>query len=89
MKTELIQIIESELNSNLFPNESNGEFIQRIVHIYLTLVRHQKGYTTLCLLKDVVEEIEFEAMEIFRVKTYGHFNIASYRRSKGQSRNFN
>lgn len=89
MKTEIAKIIEAELNSHLFPNESNSDFIQRVCRIYMTTVHLQKGYTTQALLKDVMEEIEFEAMEIFRIKTYGHYNLASYRRSRNQSRQFN
>jgi hypothetical protein len=79
MKTEISIIIEAELNSHLYPNESSTDFIQRVCQIYLCQLRQQKGFTTPDLLKEVMEEVEIEAMDIFRMKTYGHYNLASYR----------
>ena len=89
MKTELAKIIDAELNSYTYPNESNSDFIKRVCKIYLTFIQQQKRYTAQALLEGVVEEIEFEAIEIFRVKTYGHYNLASYRRSRNQLRQCN
>lgn len=89
MKTELAKIIEAELNSPQFLNETNNEFVERVCLIYMNTMQRQKGYITPCLLNDVFEEIKFEAIEVFRIKTYGHYSLASYRRSRNQLRQCN
>jgi len=89
MKTEIAKIIDAELNSLTSWNETNTDFIRRVCQIYMDMVHTKKGYTTPSLLKEVLEEVEIEAVEIFRVKTYGHYNLASYRRSRANARQCN
>ncbi|MFZ3229782.1 MAG: hypothetical protein WA160_06230 [Pseudobdellovibrio sp.] len=81
MKTEIVKIIDAELKSHLCSKETDEEFIDRVCRIYLTLVYGQKGFATSEFFPEVLEEVEFEATEVFRIKIYGHFNLASYRLS--------
>jgi len=81
MKTWIADIIDEELLPQRKTNESNAEFIQRICSICLIELENEKRFSPMGFGESVIDEIEEEVKEVFRIKTYGHYNIESYRLS--------
>ncbi len=80
MKTLISQLIDEEILAQNISNETSFEFIQRICSLCLDEIETQKGYSPLGFGDDVVDEIEQEVTELFRIKTYGFYNLAEYRK---------
>lgn len=79
IKSCVVELIDEEILSPLYPNETNEEFIERICELCLDEIEAKKGFAPMGFGTDVVGEIELEATEVFRAKTYGHYNLAAYR----------
>lgn len=86
MKTNIAELIDEELLSDLYLNETNEQFIARICDLCLDEIEQNKGFAPSGFGKDVVEEIELEVTEIFRMKTYGYYNLLDYRKSQLKKR---
>ncbi len=80
MKSWIADIVDEELLSHLYLRETNSEFIERVCSICLDEIECRRGYSPTGYGADVIEEIENQVTEIFRVKIYGHFNIQEYRK---------
>lgn len=59
--------------------ENTTEFIRRVVSLH-TLQLQKSGNIPAEFLEDVVAEVEAEAIEIYRKKTYGFLTLEEYRR---------
>lgn len=86
MKSWIAELIEEEILSNQHLHETNAEFIERICGMCLDEIESNKGFAPTGFGDDVVEEIEQEVTEIFKMKTYGHFNLQAYRKSQLKKR---
>ncbi len=77
----LIKIVEAQLKETSNIRENTGEFISKVVHLYKLHIC-KDGIIPLEYLDDVLSDIEHEAVEIFRKKTYGFLTLEEYRRHK-------
>jgi hypothetical protein len=82
MKTWIADLIDEELLSPIISHETNAEFIERVCGLCLDEIESKKGFSPLGFGDAVIEEIEAEVTEIFRIKTYGFYNLAMYRQYK-------
>ncbi len=79
MKTWIADLIDEELLSPTISHETNAEFIDRICSLCLDEIEIKKGYSPQGFGASVIEEIEAEVTEVFRMKTYGFYNLSMYR----------
>ena len=79
MKSQIAKIIEDELFADSPQEETSYEFIDRVCYLYLTKIESEKVYSIPQLAESVIEEIQEEALSVFRTKTYGYYNLAHYR----------
>jgi hypothetical protein len=86
MKTLISTIIDEELLPVHINSETNFEFIQRICTLCLDEIESQKGYSPQGFGDDVINEIELAVTEVFKMKTYGFYNLSSYRKEKLKKR---
>ncbi len=86
MKSWIAEIIDEELLSHLYLHETNAEFIERICSLCLDEIESRKGFSPKGFGDDVIAEIEDQVVEIFRVKTYGHYNLQSFRKTNLKKR---
>lgn len=77
----LIKIVESQLQNVSNLKEKTPDFIRKVVHLY-TVQLTKAGTIPLVFLDEVLTEIEEEAIEIYRKKTYGFLTLEEYRRHK-------
>jgi len=81
MKLLIAQIIEEEIQNSLFQTETTSEFIERIHHQLMQEFNHLKNYAPLEISGEIKEEIIFAVTEVYRMKTYGYYDLHSYKRS--------
>lgn len=75
----LIQLIMTQLQDSSKPNEKSADFIRKIVNIYaLHLLKN--GDIPTFFMKEIISDIEIEAIEIYRKKTYGYLSLEEYRK---------
>lgn len=79
MKSCIAELIDEEILSHLHQHETNDEFIERICGLCLDEIYSNKGFAPKGYGADVIEEIELQVTEVFRMKTYGYYNIQEYR----------
>lgn len=77
----LIKIVETQLQEFSNLKEKTPDFIRKVVHLY-ALQLTKSGTIPLGFLDDVLTDIEEEAIEIYRKKTYGFLTLEEYRRHK-------
>ncbi len=89
MKTDmLIQLVETKLKETSNMREKSQDFIRKVVNLY-TLQLMQRGSIPMDFVEDVISDIESEAVEIYRKKTYGYLTLEEYRRHKFRQINDN
>lgn len=79
MKIMILQIIEEEIKSTHNISETADQFVERVTQLFVEEFRHLKMYAPLGLDVDVVEEVQQEVLDLYRIKTYGHYSLQSYR----------
>jgi hypothetical protein len=79
MKSCIAELIDEEILSHLHQHETNEQFIDRICQLCIDEIHHNKGFAPKGFGADVVDEIELEVTEVFRMKTYGYYNLQDYR----------
>ncbi len=84
----LIKIVETQLKETSNMKEKTPDFIRKVVHLY-TLQLMKSGNIPLGFLDDVISDIENEAIEIYRKKTYGYLTLEDYRRHKFRQKDDN
>ncbi|MBY0555333.1 hypothetical protein K2P97_12445 [bacterium] len=80
MKSWIADIVDEELLSQMYLHESNSDFIERVCSLCLDEIESRRGYAPAGYGADVIEEIENQVTEIFRVKIYGFYNLQEYRK---------
>ena len=86
MKTLISHLIEEELLPSHLVIETNIEFIQRICAMCLDELELNKAYSPIGFGEDVVNEIELAVAEVFTMKTYGFYNLNTYRKEQLKKR---
>ncbi|WP_413944203.1 DNA-dependent DNA polymerase [Bdellovibrio sp. HCB-162] len=84
----LIKIVETQLKETSNMKEKTPDFIRKVVHLY-TLQLMRNGSIPLEFMDDVLTDIETEAVEIYRKKTYGFLTLEEYRRHKFRQKDDN
>lgn len=77
----LIQIIEEEIKATHNLSETADQFVERVTQLFVEEFQHLKMYAPLGLDVEVIEEVQQEALDLYRIKTYGHYSLQSYRLS--------
>lgn len=76
----LYAFFEQRLYSSDFEDETQEEFIFRVVENYVeSLIK--KAHIPLNYLTRLQEDLEEEVQEMLQIKTYGHFSLQEFRRS--------
>lgn len=86
MKSLIVDIIEEELLPANIVQESNIEFIQRVCALCLDELEIKKAFSPIGFGEDVVNEIELAVTEVFKMKTYGFYNLNTYRQAQLKKR---
>ncbi len=81
MKLLIAQIIEEEIQNSLFPAETAVEFIERVHRQLMEEFNHLQNYAPLEISGEIKEEIISAVTEVYRMKTYGFYDLPSYKRS--------
>lgn len=81
------QIIEEEIKSTHNLSETADQFIERVTQLFVEEFHHLKKYAPLGLYVEVIEEVQQEVLNMYRVKTYGHYSLQSYRLALLQKNN--
>ena len=84
----LLKIVETQLQETSNMKENSSDFIRKVVHLY-TLRLFQAGTIPMDFVQDILEDIETDAIEIFRKKTYGYLTLEEYQRHKFRQKNDN
>lgn len=81
MKKMILQIIEEEIKSTHNLSETADQFVERVTQLFVEEFQHLKMYAPLGLDVEVIEEVQQEVLDLYRIKTYGHYSLQSYRLS--------
>ncbi|QDK46416.1 DNA-dependent DNA polymerase [Bdellovibrio sp. HCB185ZH] len=77
----LLKIVETQLQETKYMREKTSDFINRVVQLY-TLQLMGQGNIPLDYMEEVLADVEAEAIEMYRKKTYGFLTLEEYRRHK-------
>jgi len=77
-KDLLFQILKSALADHSNLHESGGELIQKAARQYLDDLQ-KVGFVPAYALEDVIEDLEIEAVDMYRKLTYGHYDLKEFR----------
>ena len=80
-KDALVTLVETQLQETRNMREKTSDFINRVVQLY-TLQLMGQGNIPIDFMEEVLEDVEAEAIEIYRKKTYGFLTLEEYRRHK-------
>ena len=67
----------------LVEDETIEEFMARVVTSYMGHLRSNGTVILASHVSTIETDLREEVLEMYRKKTYGHFNLASYRRANG------
>ena len=81
MRHLISQLMDEEMLNSLFKTETTAEFIERIHMHLMDEMNHLHQYAPLVFTEEIKEEIIKEVTEIYRIKTYGYYNIQDYKKS--------
>lgn len=81
MKKMILQIIEEEIKSTHNLSETADQFVERVTQLFVDEFQHLKMYAPLGLDVEVIEEVQQEVLDLYRIKTYGYYSLQSYRLS--------
>lgn len=76
----LYTLFEQHLFNALVENETSDEFLNRVVGEYIKLLS-SRGIITREHRAMIEEDLKEEVLEMLRKKTYGHFNLAAFRKA--------
>lgn len=81
MKKMILQIIEEEIKSTHNLSETADQFVERVTQLFVDEFQHLKMYAPLGLDVEVIEEVQQEVLDLYRIKTYGYYSLQTYRLS--------
>ena len=76
----LYTLFEQHLFNALVENETSDEFLARVVQEYVKLLT-VRGMMTREHKTQIEADLREEVLEMLRKKTYGHFNLATFRKA--------
>ncbi len=75
----LFSIFDQQLQNSLLGEDTEGMLVSRVVENYITALKTQ-GFIPPKFLKMLEDDLKEEVLEMYRKKTYGHLELASYRK---------
>ncbi len=75
----LLSIFEQQLQISLVGEDTEAVLITRVVESYILALKTQ-GFIPPKFIKILEEDLKEEVQEMYRKKTYGHMELASYRK---------
>lgn len=75
---QLIILLKEALHDDSRPHEDGGELVHRVVQVYIESLL-KKGFVPAFAVHEMIEDIEIEAVNIYRKLTYGHFDLKEFR----------
>lgn len=81
MRHLISQLMDEEFLNSLYKAETGSEFIQRIHDQLMDEMKHLQSYAPMAFTSEIKEEIIKEVTDIYRVKTYGFYNLQDYKKS--------
>ncbi len=79
----LFSIFEQQLQNSLVGDDTGDLLINRVVEHYIVALKTQ-GFIPPKFLKTLEEDLKEEVLEMYRKKTYGHMELASYRKKNSK-----
>lgn len=79
----LYAIFEQHLYTALVEEETTDEFLVRVVTDYVGRLLSGGTVIPASVRADLETDLREEVLEMLRKKTYGHFNLASFRKANG------
>ena len=79
MKSQIAKIMDVELLTPRLQSETSQELIQRVCFLYVAELERSNSFSIPQFEASVIEEIEQEVIEVYRIKTYGFLSLAHYR----------
>ncbi len=76
----LYSIFEQHLMNALIEEETTEDFVTRVARDYLGRIG-QRGSIPTSFVESIETDLKDEVLEMLRKRTYGHFNLDSYRRT--------
>lgn len=83
MRDPLYVIFEKHLMTALVEDETLEEFLDCVVMKYMGHLRTNETVIPVSHVSTIETDLREEVLEMVRKKTYGHYNLASYRRANG------
>ena len=83
MKSMIANLIDEEILNSHFILESDTNFMKRICHHIFQEMSYLKKLAPSEHHQEILEEIENQVLEVFKVKTYGYLNLRHYRKIHG------
>lgn len=84
MNSFISNLIDEELYSTYFLFESTQEFIERLTNIVMQEFKIHHTYVNTVEQVNLAEELRLEisldVLRYLRIKTYGHYDLQSFRR---------
>jgi hypothetical protein len=78
---ELYIIFENQLFTAIVEEESNDEFIARVVNEYANRLS-RRGVIPLSHRESILADLHDEVLTMLRKRTYGHYNLAAFRKAQ-------
>jgi hypothetical protein len=85
MRNLISQLMDEELLNSLHISETTSEFIERIYHLLMEEILFLKKVSASSFTQDIREEILKEVTEVYRMKTYGYYNLTCFKKSLDRS----
>lgn len=82
MKSTIAHLIDEEILNSKFPNETETEFIFRIFAQITEELSYIQKFTNSRYFDEICDEIEDQILEVYRIKTYGHRCLKTYKQFK-------
>lgn len=82
MNDPLYLIFEQHLFTALVEDETTDEFLARVVTAYMDRLMAE-GVVPRALHESLESDLRDEVLQMFRKKTYGYYNLASFREARG------
>ena len=75
----LFSIFDQQLQNSLLGEDTEAMLVSRVVEHYIAALKTQ-GFIPPKFFKMLEEDLKEEVLEMYRKKTYGHMELASYRK---------
>ena len=83
MKSMIANLIDEEIFNSNYITESDADFMQRICNHIFEEMSYLQKLAPSEHNQEILEEIEDQVLEVYKIKTYGYLNLQHYRKIHG------